>query len=95
MTKQLKPSQLNIVLPLPANAAEWTVACEMGLISGYFKKRQSLVTKEEQHLHEQPPQVQEEKEATPHWNNHHDWSNNQLDNINIFSNKAIFPSFKG
>ena len=38
MTLKLKPSQLCKMLPLPANAKEQTVACDMGLISGFFKK---------------------------------------------------------
>ena len=39
MTLKLKPCQLSKSFPLPATAKERTVAREMGLISGFFKKK--------------------------------------------------------
>jgi len=39
MTKPLKPCYLPKTIPLPGKAAERTVAREMGLISGFFKKK--------------------------------------------------------
>ncbi len=61
MTKPLKPSQLPKAIPLPGKAAKSTVAREMGLNSGYFKKKHEVKgSAKEHHIHEQPPKEKEE-----------------------------------
>ena len=96
MTKLLKPSQLCKVLPLPAKSAERTVAHEMGLISGYFKKKgkASQPKKNSIFMNSLPKKInnKNKNKKIPHHDRHHR-PNNQCIN-RICCRKALLSSIK-